>query len=123
MSKFDISFYQDFDEKLLSFSIESFDINLYVCKTCHSKIKSNKTPQETLHDKLLVPPIPLKLHSLRKLEKIVICQIILKMIAMMHGTGKFRRVKGSIYNILIEAGSVCKTVPRGADSDALVLVK
>lgn len=123
MSKFDISFYQDFDEKLLSFSIESFDINLYVCKTCHSKIKSNKTPQETLHGKLLVPPIPLKLHSLRKLEKIVICQIILKMIAMMHGTGKFRRVKGSIYNILIEAGSVCKTVPRGADSDALVLVK
>ena len=70
-----------------------------------------------------MPPIPLKLHSLRKLEKIVICQIILKIIAMMHGTGKFRRVKGSIYNILIEAGSVCKTVPRGADSDALVLVK
>lgn len=71
-----------------------------------------------------MPPIPLKLHSLRNLEKIVICQIILfKMIAIVHGTGKFRTVKGSIYNILIEAGSVCKTVPRGADSDALVLVK
>ena len=46
-----------------------------------------------------------------------------KKIAIMHGKGKFAKIKGSICNIPIETANMCNILPRPADSNGLIVVK
>ena len=41
----------------------------------------------------------------------------------MHGNGEFAKIKGSIYNIPIEAANICNILPRPADSNKFIVVK
>ena len=41
----------------------------------------------------------------------------------MHGKGAFSKIKGSIYNILIEVANVCNILPKPSVSNGLIVVK
>ena len=41
----------------------------------------------------------------------------------MYGKGEFSKIKGTICNVPVETSDVCKTLPRPADSNGLILVK
>ena len=121
--KFDQSCYRNFNDNIL-FPEPSFDGNLYICSTCHLKVKNNKVPCQAVFNKLGIEPIPKELSELRRLEKVLISQrILFKKIAIMHGKGEFSKIKGTVCNVPVESGNVCKILPRAADSNGLIVVK
>ena len=73
---------------------------------------------------LQLDPVPDELKDLKKLEKVLISQIILfQKIAIMHVKGEFSKIKGSICNISIIAANICNTLQRPAVSNGLIVVK
>ena len=95
----------------------------YICKTCHTKLKNNKTPCQAVWNKLEVDPLPGVLESLHKLEKAIICKRILFSKVMIMPKGQMPKIKGSICNVPIGISEVHKILPRGADSNGLISVK
>ena len=95
----------------------------YICKTCHTKLKNNKTPCQAVWNKLKVDPLPGVLESLHKLEKAIICKRILFSKVMIMPKGQMPKIKGSICNVPIDISEVHKILPRGADSNGLISVK
>ena len=68
--KFDESCYKNFNYNLL-YPEPSFDNCLYICNTCHLKVKCSKTPCQSVFNKLSIEPIPNELSELRRLEKVL----------------------------------------------------
>ena len=68
--------------------------------------------------------IPDELKDFKKLQKILLSRrIVFKKIAIMHGKGKYAKIKDSICHIPIEAAHICNILPRPADSNGLIVVK
>ena len=49
-------------------------------------------------------------------------RILFKKVLIMHGKGKFAKIKVSICNVSIETSKICKVLVRVADSNGLILV-
>eukprot|EP00111_Clytia_hemisphaerica_P014679 TCONS_00043273-protein len=80
----------------------SFDGQLYICKTCHNKLKKDNLPCQSVKNKLDIYELPAEFHTLRRLEKVLISQrILFKKIAIMP-KGQFPKLKGSICNVPID---------------------
>ena len=124
VKKFTEKHHQDIDHDIHKYLQTSFDGNLYICNTCNLKLNKKKIPCQAVYNKLELQEIPDVLKSLKKLERILVSQrILFKKIVIMHGKGEFSKIKGSICNIPVEAGGVCKVLPRAADSNGLIIVK
>ena len=71
-----------------------------------------------------VDPIPDELKALKKREKVLISKrILFKKIAIIHGKGKFCKIKGRICVISTQAGNICNILPRAVVSNGLAVVK
>ena len=78
---------------------------------------------QTVCNKLhnFLPPDELK--NLNRLERVLISKrILFKKVAIMP-KGQFPKLKGAICNIPIETMDITNTLPQGADSSGLLMVK
>ena len=87
--------YKDF--KIDFVTKATYDGKVYVCMTCHKSIMKKRTPCQAVSNKLDVEVAPKLLQNLRKLEKVLISKrILFKKVAVMHGKGKFAKIKGNM---------------------------
>ena len=102
----------------------SYDGCFYICKTCHSKVKRNKIPCQSVSNKLSVDQLPSEFRKLLHLETILVARrILFKKITVMP-KGQSPKVKGNICNIPVtKIESNCKSLPRPADSNEIIVVK
>ena len=101
----------------------AFDGHEYICLTCNQKLKKSKVPCQAVCNKLEIFDFPVDVPKLRRLEKTIIARrILFKKIAIMP-KGQSPKLKGAICNVPLESDSVCDTLPRGADSNGVVMVK
>ena len=97
---------------------------VYACMTCHKSIMKKRTPCEAVYNKLYVEFAPKPLQHLRKLEKVLISKrILFKKVEIMHGKGKFAKIKGKTCNIPVETDTVSNVLQRPINNNGLVLVK
>ena len=103
--------------------VNSYDGCQYICKTCDTKLKKKKIPCQAVWNKLQLFEFPHHIPCLNKLERVIIAKRILfsKIITM--PKGQFRKIKGAICNVPIEADTICNILPRGIDSNGLILLK
>ena len=120
-----IKFNEDkYELDVSSLSIKSYDTKEYICNTCHTKLKKNQIPCQAVSNKLHIDNLPLEFSDIKKLERVLVSKrILFKKIVIMHGKGEFSKIKGSICNVPIDSDDVCNILPRGADSNGLVIVK
>ena len=104
-------------------NIHSFDGSSYICKTCHRKLKKSDIPAQAVWNKLAIFNLPEELSSLNRLERVIISRrILFKKIAIMT-KGQAPKLKGSICNVPIDTNDIASTLPQGADSNGIVMVK
>ena len=103
--------------------VNSYDGCQYICKTCDTKLKKKKIPCQAVWNKLQLFEFPHHIPCLNRLERVIIAKRILfsKIITM--PKGQFRKIKGAICNVPIEADTICNILPRGIDSNGLILLK
>ena len=102
--------------------VNSYDGCQYICKTCDIKLKKKKIPCQALWNKLQLSEFPDHIPCLNKLERVIIAKRILfsKIITM--PKGQFRKIKGAICNVPIEDDTICNILPRGIDSNGMILL-
>ena len=104
--------------------MKSYDAKFYICEKCHKHLHKNEISCQAVCNKMALDPIPDELRHLRKLEKVLISKrLLFKETAIMHGKGGFSKIKGSIYNIPVEAANICNILPRPEVSNGLIVVK
>ena len=74
--RFDFSNYSSVVNQLVQL-VGSYDHGVYLCKTCHSKVKKNKVPCLAVSNKLSVEWLPREFRNLRRLETVVVARRIL----------------------------------------------
>ena len=97
---------------------------MYICRTCHNKVKKNNIPCQAISNKLVVELLPNEFRDLLRLERVLVAKRILfkKVIVMLKGQSP--KVEGSICNISIsEIDNNCNSLPRPADSNGVIIVK
>ena len=99
------------------------NIDMYICQTCDRHMRKQQIPVQAVWNKLGLFKIPEVLSNLNRLEKVLIARrILFKKVSIMP-KGRFPKLKGSICNIPIETAEVTNVLPRGADSNGLIVVK
>ena len=91
--------------------IKTFYDNEYICLTSDRKLIKSEVPCQAVCNKLEIFEFPPYLPKLRRLEKVIIVKRLLS------------KLKGAICIIPLETESVCDTLPRGADSNGIVMLK
>lgn len=91
--------------------------------TCDKKLKKKVVPCQAVCNKLYICEIPEELIDLRKLEKVIISQRILFKKVVIMPKGQSPKMKGTICNVPLEADDVCNNLPRGADSNGVIMLK
>ena len=76
VSRFDFSNYSSVVNQLVQL-LGSYDHGVYLCKTCHSKVKKNKVPCQAVSNKLSVEWLPREFINLRRLETVLVARRIL----------------------------------------------
>ena len=104
--------------------VRSYDHGVYICKTCHSKVKKNKVSCQAVSNKLSVEWLAREFGNLRRLETVLAARRILFKKVTVMPKGQSPKVKGSICNIPIsDIVSNCNSLPRSADSNRVIVVK
>lgn len=93
------------------FSIQtSFDGKQYICKTWHSKAIKDRLPCQAVVNNLYVDDVPTQLKSLKKIGQITIAQQIVFKKLIVVPKGQQRKIKGAIYNVLVECDQTCNNI-------------
>ena len=103
--------------------VDSYDGGQYICKTCDTKLKKKKIPSQAVWNKLQLFQFPDDIPCLNKLERVIIGKRILFSKIIIMPKGQFSKIKGAICNVPIEADTICNILPRGIDSNGLILLK
>ena len=74
-------------------------------------------------NKLEVFMVPEMLSNLNRLERVLISKRVLSKKVTIMLKGQFPKLKGSICNVPIDTADIVNVLPRGADSNGLVVVK
>ena len=91
--------------------------------TCDTHLKKKKIPCQAVCNKLQLFELPNEINDLRKLEKVIISKgILFKKIVIMP-KGQAPKLNVAICNVQLEADDVCNILPRGADSNGIIMVK
>ena len=102
----------------------SYDGCFYICKTCHSKVKRNKIPCQSVFNKLSAEQLPSEFRNLRRLEIVLVARRIFFKKNKVAPKIQFPKVKGNICNIPIaEIENNYKSLPRPADSNRIIVVE
>ena len=91
----------------------SYDGFHYNCKTCDRKLKKKeKIPYQAVCNSLELFGFSEGFPSLKKIEKVVIMP-----------KRQFCKIKGAVCNVPVEVGRMCNILPRGTDTNCLILMK
>ena len=94
--------------------------NMYICLTCHGHLKKQIEPPQAVWNNLDIVSTPEILSNLNRLERVLISRrILFKKVSIMP-KGRFLKLKGSIP---MESDDITNVIPRGADSNGLLIVK
>ena len=96
--------------------------NTYVTNAI-KKLKKQKIPCQAVCNKLQLFEFPNEISCLRKLEKVIISKRLLFKKIVIMPKGQAPKLKGAICNVPLQADNVCNILPRGADSNGIVMVK
>ena len=80
-------------------------------------------PCQAVCNNLELFEFPEEIPSMNKLEKVIISKRILFSKVLVMPKGQFSKIKGAVCNVPVEAHSMCNILPRGADSNGLILLK
>ena len=94
-----------------------------MCKRCDTTLKKKKIPSQAVWNKLQLFQFPDDIPCLNKLESAIIGKRILFSKIIIMPKGQFPKIKGTIYNVPIKGDTICNTLPRGIDSNWLILLK
>ena len=103
--------------------VTSCDGNFYICHTCHKKLNISEIPAQAVSNKLDIYDFPDDLSNLNRLEKAIISRRILFKKVTIMPKGQTPKLKGSICNVPIDTVDVANTLPQGADSNGIVMIK
>ena len=103
--------------------VVSPDGKIYVCLTCHKKLKKSEIPSQAVCNKLDIFDFPDDLSNLNRLEKAIISRRILFKKVTIMPKAQTPKLKGSICNVPIDTVDVANTLPQGADSNGIVMIK
>ena len=117
-TKYDVNVEIIFYEK-----VNSYDGCQYICKTCDTKLKKKKIPCHATWNKLQLFQFPDYIPCLNKLERVIIGKRIFFSKIIIMPKDQFANLKGTICNVPIEADTLSNTLPRGIDSNGLILLK
>ena len=96
---------------------------MYICLTCHGHLKKQSEPPQAVWNKLDIVSLTEILSNLNRREKVSISRrILFKKVSIM-AKGRFPTLKGSIFNKPIESDDITNVLPRGANSNGLLIVK
>ena len=83
----------------------------------------SEIPAQAVHNKLDIYDFPDDLANLNRLEKTIISRrVLFKKVTIML-KGQMPKLKGSICNIPIDTSDVANTLPQGADSNGILMIK
>ena len=99
----------------------SYNGRLYVCRTCHNKVKKNNVLCQAISNKLAVELLLNEFRDLRRLERVLFAKRILFKKVTVMSKGQLPKVKGSIP--ISEIDNNCDSLPRSADSNGVIIVK
>ena len=113
----------DIDIDQFYYEVSSVDGLLYICGTCHKKLLKSEIPAQSVWNKLGIYLLLDDLANLNRLEKAIISRrILFKKITIMP-KGQTPKLKGSICNVPIDTNDVTNILPRGADSNGIIMIK
>ena len=113
-----------FQSQMSSFNlVRSFNVNLYICRTCCINCLKGKVPCQVVSNKLEVFDLPVKFQSIRKLEKVLIAKLLLFKKVTIMPSGQMPKIFGTICNAPVDTIEVADVLPCSADSNGLVYVK
>ena len=72
--RFDFDSYSSLVKELVHL-VSSFDGRLYICRTCHKKVKKN-VPCQAVCNKLAAELLPNEFRDLRRLERVLVAKRI-----------------------------------------------
>ena len=101
----------------------SFNVNLYICRTCYIKCQKGKVPCQAVSNKLEVFDLPVEFQSIRLLEKVLIAKRLLFKKVTIMPSGQMLKIFGTICNVPVDTVEVTDLLPCSADSNGLVYVK
>ena len=101
----------------------SSDGKLYICRTCHKKLKKSEIPAQAVSNKLDIFDFPDDLANMNRLERVIISRRILFKKVTIMPKGQAPKLKGSICNVPVNTNDVANTLPQGADSSGILMVK
>ena len=121
--RFDFNSYSSLVKELVHLVL-SYDGRLYICRTCHNKVKKNNVPSQAVSNRLAAELLPNEFRDLCRLERVLVAKTILFKKVTVMPKGQLQKVKGSICNIPIsEIDNNCNSLPRPADSNGVIIVK
>ena len=121
--RFDFNSYSSLVKELVHLG-SSYDGRLYICRTCHNKVKKNNVPSQAVSNRLAAELLPNEFRDLCRLERVLVAKTILFKKVTVMPKGQLQKVKGSICNIPIsEIDNNCNSLPRPADSNGVIIVK
>ena len=103
--------------------VTSCDGRLYICHTCHTKLKKSEIPAQAVWNKLEFFLLPDDLANMNRLERAIISRRILFKKSTIMPKGQAPKLKGSICNVPVNTANVVNTLPQGADSNGIIMVK
>ena len=116
--RFDFNSYSSLVKGLVHL-VSLYDGRLYICRTCHNKVKKNNVPCQAVSNKLAVELLPNEFRIFVDYKEFT----EFKKVTVMR-KGQSPKVKGSICNIPIsEIDNNCNSLPRPADSNGVIIVK
>ena len=103
--------------------VASPDRKFYICLTCDKKLKKSEIPAQAVWNKLEIYDFPNDLPNVNRLEKAIISRRILFKKVNIMPKGQMPKIKGNICNVPIDTVDVANTLPQGADSNGIVMIK
>ena len=113
----------DIDSTNFYTNVRSFDDRYYICHTCHKKLKKQENPAQAVVNKLDVFDLPARLANMNRLEKAIISRRILFKKVTIMPKGQTPKLKGSICNVPVNTSDVVNSLPQGADSNGILMVR
>ena len=95
----------------------------YICFTCDSHLKKGSIPAQAVCNKLEIVNVPNEFKDLRKLEKVLVARRILFKRVLTMPRGEFKKLKGKICNVPLDTKDIVDVLPRGSDSNSVLLLK
>ena len=99
-------------------------MEFHICKKCDKTVRNNCISCQAVYSTMFISFLPKESGSINRLEWVLVSSRILFKKISIKPKGKLPKIKGSLSNIpVIEVDDNCKSLPRPAYSNGLLIVK